>query len=137
MPPAELRKRRLSEQHDPGSGGLLSRADFLRGAGALGAAAMLGPGALAACGGETPRRSARARVAIVGGGIAGLTAALTLDDAGVASKVYEDSPDRIGGRMHSFRAGYWEDDQMTEWAGELIDTDMSVMRGLAQRFSFG
>jgi monoamine oxidase len=42
-------------------------------------------------------------VAIVGGGIAGLTAALTLDDAGVASKVFEASPDRIGGRMHSLQ----------------------------------
>ena len=50
-------------------------------------------------------RSARGatapRIAIVGGGIAGLTAALTLAGQGLGSTVYEAHPSRIGGRMHS------------------------------------
>ena len=54
-----------------------------------------------------PRR-APPRIAIVGAGIAGLTAALTLQDKGIAATVYEASP-RVGGRMHSDRSGYWDD----------------------------
>src|SRR6185503_20406606 len=70
-----------------------TRRDFLKiaGAGAIGTLAW-------------PRAPlfARAapRIAIVGGGIAGLNAALTLADAGLASTIYEASS-RIGGRMHS------------------------------------
>src|SRR5258708_35483457 len=40
------------------------------------------------------------RIAIVGGGIAGLNAALTLQDAGYGSTIYEASG-RGGGRVHS------------------------------------
>jgi len=40
------------------------------------------------------------QIAIVGAGIAGLTAALTLQDAGLACTIYESS-NRIGGRIHS------------------------------------
>jgi monoamine oxidase len=75
-----------------------------------------------------------ARVAIVGGGIAGLTAALTLADKGVASTVYEASTERVGGRMHSDRSGYWSDGQISEFCGELIDTGHQTIRHLAQRF---
>ncbi len=40
------------------------------------------------------------RIAIIGAGIAGLNAALTLQDSGLSCDIYEAS-DRIGGRMHS------------------------------------
>ena len=40
------------------------------------------------------------QIAVVGAGIAGLNAALTLQDAGLSCRIYEAS-DRIGGRMHS------------------------------------
>ena len=40
------------------------------------------------------------QIAIVGAGIAGLTAALTLQDAGLACTIYEAS-NRIGSRIHS------------------------------------
>ena len=40
------------------------------------------------------------RIAIVGAGIAGLNAALTLQDAGLSCSIYEAS-NRIGGRIHS------------------------------------
>ena len=74
----------------------------------------------------------KARIAIVGAGIAGLNAALTLQDAGIASTVYEAS-NRIGGRMFS-ATSIWADDQVTEWCGELINSDHETIIGLARRF---
>jgi monoamine oxidase len=72
------------------------------------------------------------RVAIVGGGIAGLTCALKLADRGIASTVYEASG-RIGGRMFSNKS-YWDDGQVSEWFGELIDTGHETIQALARRF---
>src|SRR5262249_34436489 len=74
------------------------------------------------------------RIAIVGAGISGLAAALTLSDAGLASNVtiYESS-NRIGGRMFS-NSDYWDQGQVTEWCGELIDTNHATIRALAQRY---
>lgn len=72
-------------------------------------------------------------VAIVGGGIAGLSCALTLADLGIRSTVYEASH-RIGGRMFS-NTHYWDAGQVSEWGGELIDSGHRTMRNLAQRFS--
>ncbi|HLI95401.1 MAG TPA: NAD(P)/FAD-dependent oxidoreductase [Candidatus Baltobacteraceae bacterium] len=94
------------------------------------AGALLAP-ALSACGAAS-RAAGRERIAIVGAGIAGLTAALHLHDAGVESTVYE-SADRVGGRMHSER-GYWNDGQSTEWCGAMIDTKHAHIRALARRF---
>src|SRR5712692_10528877 len=109
----------------------LSRREFLKRSGAVGAAmAVGGPMALA-----RPARAASApRIAVVGGGIAGLSAALTLRDQGVASTVYEASPDRLGGRMHSDRSGYWTNGQISEVCGELIDSGHKTILQLAQRF---
>lgn len=122
--PAELRER--------AAGGGYSRRDVLKRGGAVGAAAALGPATLAraavAATGSTPR------IAIVGGGIAGLNAALTLQDKGLASTVYEAGP-AIGGRMHSDRSGYWSGGQISEFCGELIDTNHTVMQSLAKRFA--
>lgn len=72
------------------------------------------------------------RIAIVGAGIAGLTAALTLQDAGLSCSIYEAS-NRVGGRMHSDTTT-WADDMVTEWCGEFIDSDHETLRGLIQRF---
>ncbi len=73
-----------------------------------------------------------ARIAIVGAGIAGLNAALTLQDAGLSCSIYEAS-DRVGGRMHSATTT-WADNQVTEWCGEFIDSDHETIWGLIQRF---
>ena len=75
----------------------------------------------------------------MGAGIAGLTAALTLQDKGLAADtvtIYEASPD-VGGRMHSDRSGYWFDgkvSQVSEFCGELIDSGHTTILGLAARF---
>jgi monoamine oxidase len=72
------------------------------------------------------------RIAIVGAGIAGLTAALTLQDAGLSYDIYEAS-DRVGGRMHSDRKT-WTDGVISEWCGEFIDGDHEAIHRLTKRF---
>jgi monoamine oxidase len=74
-----------------------------------------------------------ATVAIVGAGLAGLSAALTLQDASVPVTVYE-AAGQVGGRVHSNASGYWRDGQVSEWCGELINTDHQTMLRLARRF---
>src|SRR6266478_5502152 len=104
--PAELRERRAESAY--------SRREFLKRSGVAGAAvAVGGPLALARPAGAA---SSSPRIAIVGAGIAGLNAALTLQDKGIASKVYEAS-DHVGGRMHSDRSGYWANGQISEFCG--------------------
>ena len=68
-------------------------------------------------------------VAIVGAGIAGLTAAWRLRQAGVRVRVYE-AQNRIGGRMLSLR-NHFADGQVIELGGELIDTGHTHIRRLA------
>lgn len=123
--PAELRGRR-----DEAAG--LSRREFLKRAGVAGAAA-----AAAGSAAFTVRANAATapRIAIAGGGIAGLSAALTLADKGYGSTIYEASTERVGGRMHSDNSGYWSNSQVSEFCGELIDTDHTTIRHLAQRFN--
>ncbi len=73
------------------------------------------------------------RIAIVGAGIAGLNAALALQDAGLACDIYE-AADRVGGRMHSDTTT-WADGLVSEWCGEFIDGDHITMHELVARFS--
>jgi len=103
----------------------LTRRQFVSAMAGLGVAACarhLPPGAP----GTTP-------VAIVGGGIAGLTAAHTLAAARIPAILYEASH-RIGGRMHSHREGYWDEGHVSEWCGELIDANHATLLGLARGF---
>src|SRR5581483_8267270 len=123
MPPAELRGQR--EEAAAYTRGELLKRGALAGAGVVAGSAFLA---------ERARSATAPRIAIVGGGIAGLTAALTLADKGVPSTIYEASPTRIGGRMHSNASGYWNDGQVSEWCGELIDTGHKTIQWLAQRF---
>ena len=71
------------------------------------------------------------RIAIVGAGLAGLSAANELAQAGVVADLYEAS-ERVGGRVHSDARGYWSAAQTSEWCGELIDTDHVTVRGLCE-----
>ncbi|TMD19824.1 MAG: FAD-dependent oxidoreductase [Chloroflexi bacterium] len=105
----------------------ITRRQFLKG-GVAGAAG------LALAGPWNITRSAYAaspRIGIIGAGISGLTAAITLQDAGISSMVYESSS-RIGGRMHSDTSN-WAG-QTSEWCGELIDQGHKTILHLAQRF---
>jgi monoamine oxidase len=114
---------------------LLTRRDLLKGTGIVFGGVLggvLGGGLL---GGRLRADSllgSTPRIGIVGAGIAGLVAALTLQDAGLPCAVYESSG-RIGGRMHSNHT-FWGDGQTSEWCGEFIDTVDVTMRRLAKRF---
>jgi monoamine oxidase len=70
-----------------------------------------------------------ARVAILGAGLAGLTCAYRLQQAGVSALVV-DAATRIGGRMYTAR-GRLEDGQIAELGGELIDSNHVTMQRLA------
>jgi monoamine oxidase len=119
---AEARRRAPGDPERPGA--TLTRRELLYAAGA----------ALTTVALPRPARAADApRIAIVGGGIAGLACALHLADEGIASTIYE-ATDRIGGRIFSNTSGYWDDNQVSEWMGELIDTGHRTIRRLAHRF---
>jgi monoamine oxidase len=109
-----------------------TRRELLRRGGVIGAGLALS-GTLASAAPARASRRAVARIGIVGGGIAGLSAALQLQDHQVASTVFEASS-RIGGRMHSDASGYWDNGQVSEFCGELIDTGHKTIRALALRF---
>lgn len=104
----------------------VTRRDFLRGATATAAALPLG-GLLAR---GAPAAPAGAEVVIVGGGIAGLTAAWRLRQAGIPSRILE-AQSRAGGRMFSLR-GHFAGGQTCELGGELIDTGHTRIRALAE-----
>jgi monoamine oxidase len=90
---------------------------------------------LAAAGAATMGRFARAaygatqpRIAVVGAGLAGLTCAYRLKQAGLTAQVYAAST-RVGGRcwtIHDF------DPLVAEHGGELIDQGHTAMRQLSQ-----
>jgi len=73
------------------------------------------------------------RIAIVGAGIAGLNAALALQDAGLACDIYE-AADQIGGRMRS-DSTTWADGMTTDHCGEFIDDDHETIHHLIDRFA--
>jgi monoamine oxidase len=106
----------------------VSRRDALKLGGAFGLATA------AAAVPFTEARSAPAptrRIVIVGGGLAGLTCAYELKQAGQTATVYEAS-DRVGGRSWTLR-GAFADGQLVERGGQLIDQGHTALRQLASR----
>src|SRR5690606_37766134 len=87
---------------------------------------------LTACARVPLQRRADEDVVIVGAGIAGLTCAWRLRQAGIGCRVYE-AQSRVGGRMFSLR-DHFADGQVCELGGELIDTGHARMRALAAEF---
>src|ERR1700733_6528198 len=101
-----------------------TRRHMLAGAGAVAAAAIL------------PRRSfaiGQPRVAILGGGIAGLSCALKLwEGRRIQAQVYE-WDDRVGGRIQTLRS-YFANGQTTEQHAEFISSEHGATRALAHAF---
>ena len=104
----------------------LSRRQFL---GATGAAAV----SVAAW---SPRAQGATgdRVVVVGAGLAGLTCAYRLKQAGITTELHEAS-DRLGGRCWSIR-GAFGPGLVAEHGGELIDTGHIEIRQLAKELGF-
>ena len=71
-----------------------------------------------------------ARVAIIGGGLAGLNAAYQLKQAGVKATVYE-ARNRVGGRVQSLVI---DGNFVVDLGAELINTDHADMLGLVKDF---
>jgi monoamine oxidase len=121
-------------------GGGFPRRDFIKRTGAVGAGAVAvgALGDLALARPALAKQGSQPSIAIIGGGIAALAAALTLRDAGFSCDIYEASG-RVGGRMHSdwteFGTGFWADHQQAELCGELIDSGHTTILGLANRFN--
>jgi monoamine oxidase len=103
----------------------LSRRDALKLAGAAGLTA-----GVSALGARPASAAGSPRIVVVGAGLAGLTCAYRLKQAGYAATVYEASS-RIGGRCWTIR-GAFADRQIAEHGGELIDQGHSNIRHLAQ-----
>lgn len=104
----------------------MPRRDALKAMGVLAALPLV---ASAGCGKE--RRLANTTVAVVGGGLAGLTAALKLQDKGMAPVVYEASG-RFGGRARTIEGVL--PGKTFEAGGEFIDQEHEWMLSLADRF---
>lgn len=122
----DVRRRREHAAEHPGRG--VSRREFLL---ATGAAA--GAWSLAGCaslpfvskgGGPEPD------VLVVGAGLAGLTAAYRLRQAGVRVRVLE-AQERLGGRCYSLR-NHFAEGQVAELGGELIDSGHMHVHDLAK-----
>jgi monoamine oxidase len=104
--------------------GALRRRELLAGGAGLAVAAVLGGRLSRAIAGPAPR------IAVVGAGLAGLTCAYRLKQAGLSSTLYEAS-DRLGGRCWT-RRGEFAEGQIAEHGGELIDQGHTQTRQLAQ-----
>ncbi|HEY1346667.1 MAG TPA: NAD(P)/FAD-dependent oxidoreductase [Streptosporangiaceae bacterium] len=101
------------------------RRDVLKLAGAAGLAA-----GAAALGARPASAAGSPRIVVVGAGLAGLTCAYRLKQAGYTAAVYEASG-RIGGRCWTIRDAF-ADGQIAEHGGELIDQGHTEIRQLAQ-----
>ncbi len=82
---------------------------------------------------ETRASATTGPVAIVGGGIAGLTALWTLTHAGIDARLYEARP-RLGGRMYTAKGSGGDP---LEMGGQLVNTDHHDMAELARTFGVG
>jgi monoamine oxidase len=102
-----------------------TRRQLLAGTAGIAAAAAAGRFAPAARAADSPR------IVVVGAGLAGLSCAYRLKQAGYTARVYEAS-DRIGGRCWSDRTSF-ANGQVVEHGGELIDQGHTAIRQLASQ----
>lgn len=129
------RRANLAESHKPAPVARndlrLTRRGFLKVAAAGGAGLALGSQLRPVT--AAPRRHGTApRIAVVGGGIAGLNAAYQLKQAGYAATVYE-ARGRLGGRIQSV-TGAVGDGLVLDLGGSFINSDHADMLALAEKF---
>lgn len=97
-----------------------------------GAAAVAGAAAASGLSGRAFAQSSGPRIAIIGGGMAGLVCADRLRAKGYAATIYE-ANSRVGGRVHSARGVF--PGQVAELGGELIDNLHKTMLAYANEFN--
>lgn len=108
----------------------ITRRELLRRAGVAGVAGA----AAMTIGFPRVARGAAPRIAVIGAGLAGLTCAYRLKQAGYAATVYEAS-DRAGGRCWTIRGAFAEN-QIAEHGGEMIDQGHTAMHQLTNELGF-
>jgi monoamine oxidase len=111
----------------------VSRRDFVRmlsAAGLLTAAGGLAPRFARGAEGPTPGSGGGDPVAILGAGLAGLTAAYRLSQAGIPCEIFEGS-DRTGGRVLT-QPGFNKEAMFCELGGELVDSNHADLIALAR-----
>jgi monoamine oxidase len=121
----QLQRTAAAVEHDERRS---DRRRFLRDAGAL-AVAATAVGRFA----PSARGAAQPRIVVVGAGLAGLTCAYRLKQAGLTAEVHEAS-NRIGGRCWTIRDAF-QQGQIAEHGGELIDTGHRELRNLANELN--
>ncbi|MFD0693539.1 flavin monoamine oxidase family protein [Paenibacillus sp. GCM10027628] len=105
----------------------ITRRDFLKKA-ALASAVLAVPPSLFNFGAKLVNAATAPRVAVVGAGLAGLTAAYRLKQAGIQAQVYEAST-RVGGRCFTNRTSF-ANGQTSEHGGELVNSQDTELLGL-------
>lgn len=116
----------------------VSRRDFVRMLGAAGfitATGNLVPRAARGLVSPTPGFGSQSPVGIIGAGIAGLTAAYRLQQAGVPCEIFESS-ERLGGRMFT-KYDFNKAGMFCELGGELVDSNHADLLGLAGELGVG
>jgi len=138
-----MRIAALAERRTPGRPPLdelidmgLTRRRFLRDSSLATAGLLLGAGCSSSTpdspAATTPVTGANARIAIVGGGMAGLNTAYKLQKAGLTARIFEGA-DRTGGRMFT-ATSLLADGITTELGGEFIDSTHEEMLALMDEF---
>jgi monoamine oxidase len=107
----------------------VSRREFLLKSAVTGATLML-PGFVWNTAAAVAKGSTAPRIVVIGAGLAGLTCAYRLKQAGYSAQIYEAS-NRIGGRCWTIK-DHFDQGQIAEHGGELIDQGHTQIRQLAQ-----
>ncbi len=136
MPVEELAGAEAPRSHDAEAHRRHTRRELLVAAGGLAGAAALSHRPAAALARQLARAPSPPRVAIVGGGLAGLRCAHELWSANprrpIAATVYEANPERAGGRCWTLR-DFFDPSLITEHGGAFINSDQHSIRRLVRK----